>query len=318
MEGASSAGVPGLRLRRVAGPEDHRMIASIADRSRDPDGSAFYELAIGRDSTADGLVMELHREFAGYGEYSRHDEYDGSRVYELMWLAEPRLRSLELERALLRAVEAAAREAESSDAIHPALFQTRVSDRDVVRQELVARENYRPVRYSFTMTRPIRPEITGASLPKGLLIREVRFDDMETIWKADVEAFRDHWGSTRPRAGDYRRFLADPIQNDTTLWRIAWEGDRVAGQVRSFINEAENRLYHRRRAWVEHISVGRPWRRRGLARALIAASLPALEARGMAEAALGVDTENTTGARQLYESIGFRPVARRTFFRKPL
>lgn len=70
------------------------------------------------------------------------------------------------------------------------------------------------------------------------------------------------------------------------------DGDQVAGQVRSFINESENRDYGRRCGWVEHISVRRPWRRRGLAHALIAASFSLLRARGMTEGALTVDAEN--------------------------
>jgi ribosomal protein S18 acetylase RimI-like enzyme len=61
-----------------------------------------------------------------------------------------------------------------------------------------------------------------------------------------------------------------------------------------------------------------PWRRRGLATALIAASFPAMRARGMKEAALGVDTENVSGALRVYERCGFQPVSRSTLFRKPL
>jgi mycothiol synthase len=105
---------------------------------------------------------------------------------------------------------------------------------------------------------------------------------------------------------------------DTSLWRIAWDGDKVAGQVRSYISAEENARFGRLRGYTEHISVRRPWRRRGLARALIAASFPLLRARGMTEAALGVDTENTSGALHVYESCGFRPVSRSATYRKPL
>jgi ribosomal protein S18 acetylase RimI-like enzyme len=38
----------------------------------------------------------------------------------------------------------------------------------------------------------------------------------------------------------------------------------------------------------------------------------------MTEAALGVDSENPSGARQLYEKMGFKVEKRVTFFRKPL
>jgi ribosomal protein S18 acetylase RimI-like enzyme len=106
--------------------------------------------------------------------------------------------------------------------------------------------------------------------------------------------------------------------SDTSLWRVAWDGDEVAGQVRSFINAEENERFHRKRGYTEHISVRRPWRRRGLARALIAASFPLLRARGMTEAGLGVDTQNVSGALGVYEKCGFRPISRSTIYRRPL
>jgi ribosomal protein S18 acetylase RimI-like enzyme len=39
---------------------------------------------------------------------------------------------------------------------------------------------------------------------------------------------------------------------------------------------------------------------------------------GMTEAALSVDSQNTSGALQLYESMGFRLVVRVTTFRKEM
>jgi ribosomal protein S18 acetylase RimI-like enzyme len=37
---------------------------------------------------------------------------------------------------------------------------------------------------------------------------------------------------------------------------------------------------------------------------------------GMAEAALGVDSQNLSGAFRLYESVGFREIQRYTIYRK--
>jgi len=39
--------------------------------------------------------------------------------------------------------------------------------------------------------------------------------------------------------------------------------------------------------------------------------------RGLTQAALGVDTENLTGALRVYESVGFRPAKRYSIYRKP-
>ena len=68
---------------------------------------------------------------------------------------------------------------------------------------------------------------------------------------------------------------------------------------------AENETLGSSRGWLDHISVRRPWRRRGLASALIARSFLILGTR-VPEAALGVDAENLSGACPVYESMGFR------------
>jgi ribosomal protein S18 acetylase RimI-like enzyme len=104
------------------------------------------------------------------------------------------------------------------------------------------------------------------------------------------------------------------------LWQVAWDiaTDQVAGQVRTYIDHEQNKLYHRLRGWTEFISVLRPFRRRGLARALIARSLRAQKQAGMTESALGVDSDNLSGATRVYEDCGFRVVKRTTIYRKPL
>ncbi len=96
------------------------------------------------------------------------------------------------------------------------------------------------------------------------------------------------------------------------------EKDEIAGQERTIINKPENEHYNRLRGYTEMISVRRPYRRRGLARALIAESLRVLKERGMAESALMVDTESLTGATRIYEECGFQVASFSIAYRKPL
>ena len=49
----------------------------------------------------------------------------------------------------------------------------------------------------------------------------------------------------------------------------------------------------------------RPWRRRGLARALVMRSLAVLRDRGLTSAGLGVDADNANEALRLYTECGF-------------
>jgi len=140
------------------------------------------------------------------------------------------------------------------------------------------------------------------------------------IWDADTEAFRDHWGFIEPSEEDYQGWLVDKTAFQPELWQVAWDiaTNQVAGQVRTYIDHEQNKLYDRKRGWTEFISVRRPFRRRGLARALIARSLRVQKQAGMTESALSVDSENLSGATKVYEDCGFRVVKRMTVYRKPL
>src|SRR3970282_1470345 len=87
-----------------------------------------------------------------------------------------------------------------------------------------------------------------------------------------------------------RRLTSGSSGSPTTIRRCGGEpgdGDQVSGMVLNYINEEENQVYDRRRGYTEDIAVRRPWRRRGLAGALIARSLETLRERGMDEAAPG-------------------------------
>jgi GNAT superfamily N-acetyltransferase len=62
--------------------------------------------------------------------------------------------------------------------------------------------------------------------------------------------------------------------------------------------------------WVRVLGVRRPWRRRGLGRALLLHAFSEFRRRGLVAAGLGVDTESETGAHRLYESVGMHTAAR--------
>jgi mycothiol synthase len=176
---------------------------------------------------------------------------------------------------------------------------------------------YRPVRYSFEMRRRLDEPLPDAVLPEGLELRPVRPADHRAIWDADVEAFRDHFEASERHEADYRAFYDHP-DADTTLWQVAWDGSEVAGSVVNTIYGHENAELGLDIGWLDHVSVRRPWRRRGLASALIARSLSILRERGMAIAALGVDAENPTGALGVYERLGFHRARTWVTYRKPL
>ena len=123
------------------------------------------------------------------------------------------------------------------------------------------------MRWYFTMQRSTLDDLPAVEMPDGLEIRPVVEADHRAIWDADNEAFQDHWQPREMTEDDFRTVFAQE-ELDTSLWSVAWAGDQVAGSVQGFIWKAENATLGVQRGWLEHISVRRPWRRRGLALAL--------------------------------------------------
>ncbi len=106
------------------------------------------------------------------------------------------------------------------------------------------------------MVRPDLEAIPDIPLPDGLEIHPVRSEHLRAIWEAAVEAFRDHWGWVGDAEDLWERFRDEPL-SDPDLWRVAWDGDEVAGQVRPYIDTEANDQMGRLIGWTESISVRR-------------------------------------------------------------
>lgn len=189
------------------------------------------------------------------------------------------------------------------------------ADESAHRAEVLLERGYTPFRYTFEMVRPHLEDIPEPPLPDGVEVRPVEDQHLGAIWVASTEAFRDAWGWTEPTEQDWEAFLDDPNW-DPSLWQVAWAGDRVVGQVRTYIDRTENEHFGRQRGWTEEISTAREWRRQGIAGSLICSSLRQLRDLGMTQAALGVDTESPTGAQRLYRSLGYEVTATEAFYRR--
>ena len=154
-------------------------------------------------------------------------------------------------------------------------------------------------------------------MPPGLEVRPVCEEDARKVILVGDEAFVDHWGHVPLTEEIVQEWMEDPTY-DPLLWKVAWDGDEPAGAVQNFIDKRENEQYGRKRGYTVCIWVRRPWRRRGLARALLTQSIQMFTEMGMEETCLGVDVENPNGALRLYESVGYQVERRDTTYRKPL
>lgn len=256
------------------------------------------------DPARDIRIAELDGGLVGAAEHMVRTRGD-TTVHHVDGWVRPSHRRRGIGRALLHwSEERAAEAAAANRGSLPHALASWPDEQQVGTIALLESEGYGILRYGFMMLRRLAEPIPDADLPAGLEIRPVRPEDHRRIWDADVDAFRDHWKTPVRTDADFSGWFAEP-ELDTTLWRVAWDGDEVAGSVMSFVFTEENERLGVQRGWLEHVSVRRAWRQRGLASALIAESLRGLRDRGLDEAALGVDAENTTGALRLYERLGF-------------
>ena len=321
--------IPGLAFRGFRGEEDFPAMLRVINAWKRGSGvertdslediRRNYRRLDNCDPDRDLLMAEVDGDLAAYTRVTWWDETEGDRVYLSIGFIDPAYQRRGLGTAMLRWNEHRLRNIAST---HPPgrsrRFHVFGADTEEGAGPLYTKEGYEPFWWDADMVRPHLDDIPDAPLPPGLEVRTPRPDQMRQVWEADKEAFRDHPGYSEPTENDYEAWLEDPRLHDHELWRIAWDGDLIAGQVRSFINEEENEEYGRKRGYTEFISTCRPWRRQGVARALLCLSLHAIKERGMTEGALGVHTDNPRGAFQLYESVGFRVVKTWTSYRKPL
>lgn len=229
----------------------------------------------------------------------------GQPMFDVHGHMTPEHRRRGLGRALLNENLRRAREiADAHGDPYPLTIRTWTGEGETGHQALLTAEGFTVDRWFFLMRRPSLDDIPELPLPDGIELRPVRPADHRAIFDAEFEAFQDHW---LPDDYDDVQFeaLFKRTDLDTDLWVVAWDGDAVAGVVQNWIWTDENERLGVKRGWLEKISVRRPWRRRGLARAITAESLRRLRSAGMTDAMLGVDTANPTGALGLYEDLGF-------------
>jgi mycothiol synthase len=319
--------VAGLTFRSYAGPADIPVITAIQraanlfdDTEEVPTEERIaneFAHADGFEPATDSFVAELDGRAVAEGDV-RYILRDGAHTYELLGAVHPEARGRGVGTALLALLEArAAERAATLPAGEAVWLDTWSPDTNTSFVALMERTGYEPIRHFFEMLKRDLATTGEMALPAGLELRPVVDRDMRRIFDAEAEAFQDHWGHREWTDQIFAERLADP-DLDTSLWRVAWDGDEVAGVVTTFVFAEENATLGLSRAWLEHVSVRRPWRRRGLAAALILSACVGLHERGIAEAALGVDSANLTGALGLYENLGFVVARRATSYRRAL
>jgi ribosomal protein S18 acetylase RimI-like enzyme len=320
----------GVTYRTFRGPADFPAMLAVINGSKEADGiersdtledmARNYQHLTNCDPHQDAILAEVHGQVVAYGRVWWAENAKGGYIYPHFTFCLPQWRDRGVRRGLLRRNEQRLRQiAGDHTAPGPRWLESWAADTETHWAALLRDVGYKGVRWGYEMVRPSLEEIPDVPLPEGLEVRPARPEHYRPIFEAAKEAFRDSWQYSEDWFSEEAYVNWQQERNfQPHLWQIAWDGDQVAGMVRSFVDVKENQEYGRRRGYTEDICVRRPWRRRGLARALIARSFQVIKQEGMTEAALGVDTQNQNGALQLYQSMGFQVAKEHTTFQKAL
>jgi ribosomal protein S18 acetylase RimI-like enzyme len=320
--------IPGLLFRRFRGEADYPAMVALIDACKAADGvervtslediARNYRHLENCDTRTDMLMAEVNGQLIAYGRTWWDDLHDGSRIYHLFGFLHPDWRHKGIGRAMWEAGEQRVRLIASAHPVERQKFmqvEPFESEKDLI--ALLESRGYQPARYETYMQRDLGEPFPDAPMPPGLEVRPVRQEHIRRIFHASNEAFRDHWGVRDVTEEEEKGNMESPIFRPE-LWKVGWAGDEIAGVVHNFIDEKENKEYHRKRGYTEGICVRRPWRKQGLARSLLVQSMQMFKEMGMTETALSVDSQNISGAFRLYEGVGYRKVKQQINYRKPV
>jgi mycothiol synthase len=215
-----------------------------------------------------------------------------------------------LRLALLDAIEekARARQAPGGSA------KVYLASKDDRMARILAERGYEVTRYSFRMEADLTVEPEAPVWPEAITVRTFRpGEDDKAVYEAQEETFADQFDST-PLTYEEWRHWSFRAPFDADLWFLAEAGGELAG----ILLARRERGGDESLGWVSVLGVRRPWRRRGLGRALLLHAFGELHRRGNPRAGLGVDGQSPTGAVRLYEQVGMRVVRRNDHWEKDL
>ena len=311
---------PSLVLRAYRGPEDHpamsRVAAAVRLANGDPDLGTVADMDnhYGHlDQAAlplDCALVESAGIVLGYGRASWSELANGEARIDCIVNCDPAaadqgVEELLIGHAMRRAAELIA--GLGFERTSRAIFY--VTGREPGQTRVLEARGLRRVRRGAQLIRPDLHGIPDLPIPSPLEVRPIGPTDRamhRRVFEADARAFADSYGQEAPTEAGFDEFIHLPTF-DPTLWRVAFDGDVIAGQILSYMGAVSPD--GTRVGWTEAISVQPEYRRRGLARALLAESLRAVRDAGATSAGLGVDTQNPNRALTLYESLGFRIVS---------
>jgi GNAT superfamily N-acetyltransferase len=306
-----------VHLRAVV-PDDIERLAEIGTASNEAGGvpRAFSATELAEELDDDRIALATDTRVAVLDDttigfaytYLLPASHDLERCY-VLGSVDPAHRCRGAGRALLAWGVARARERFVTDD-RQRVIRVDAPETDTSRRRLHERMGFVPVRWFEELLRPLDP-LPPQTTVEGLRIEPWPDDRDDEIRAARDASFADHWGSSPMDPTDWHVIVrGHGARPDLSFVGVDAATGAVVAHCINHRYEEEDEMLGRREAWIENLGTVPAWRGRGVATALIAASMHAFAGAGATHAALGVDAESLTGAGHLYTSLGFALVRR--------
>jgi len=166
-------------------------------------------------------------------------------------------------------------------------------------RNLLLERGYELVRHFWRMEIELGAEPEPPATIDGVELRPYRpGEDDRALHAVNEEAFEDHWEHVPAPFEDWLSRRQNRGDYDPGLWVVGESEGELAGAALAFGSRGSG--------WVLDLGVRRPWRGRGLGRALLVVAFGELYRRGFSRVGLEVDAASETGATRLYERAGMR------------
>jgi mycothiol synthase len=192
-----------------------------------------------------------------------------------------------------------------------ARVQTFALEPDTAAGDIFVRHGFELVRRFYEMAIELEAPPMDPALPAGFTLEGLRAEDAQPFYETLDGAFQDHWEHHSVPFEQWWEEKQRAHGFDPTLWFLVRDGSEVAAAIR---NEPERNGG----GYVAALGVARPWRGKGLGRALLLRTFAEFYSRGVPRVTLGVDAQSPTGATKLYESVGMTTESEAVVYEKAL
>jgi len=191
---------------------------------------------------------------------------------------------------------------------------TKISEENNTLLQLFASNGYKSNLSFLIMELVLNEAPDSPAWPAGIIVRTfIKGQDEQVTYRIDEEAAKDK-GYHDPLSHEawVKRMGMEKKSFDPGIWFLACEGNEVAGVALNVFGKESNT------GWVDHLSVLREWRNKGIGKALLLHTFGEFYQRSINHIKLSVDSKSLTNAPHLYESVGLKTIQQYHIYRKEI